>query len=153
MGSFCGFMYLLYRTANVVGWKWPCHSLISLCERVGISAQNIINRLPVLPISSITEVIFVLNAFWTNCNFSWNCFYEWLTLMLDDVLLLTPTCIKQLYQGWTRNAQSSHVWSDYPTVCIIFVQQCTIVFAAEQPQPDAQQQDKSTKMKMDQTAQ
>jgi len=41
------------------------------CEKVGISAQGIVNHLlPVLPISSITkEVVFELNAFRVNCNF------------------------------------------------------------------------------------
>ena len=68
------------------------------CERVGISAQGIVNHiLPALPISSITKgVVFELNAFRVNCNFSWNCFYEWLTLMVDDVLPLTRTAIKSL---------------------------------------------------------
>ena len=68
------------------------------CEQVRISAQDIINRLlPVLPISSITKgVVFELNAFQVNCNFSWNCFYEWLTLMANDALPLTLTAVKSL---------------------------------------------------------
>jgi len=66
------------------------------CDRAGISAEDIVNhRLPVLPISSITKgVVFELNTFRTNLNFSWNCFYEWLTLIRGDVLPLTTACIK-----------------------------------------------------------
>ena len=66
------------------------------CEQVGISAQGIVNHLlPVLPISLITKgVVFELNAFRVNCNFSWNCFYEWLTLMANDALPLTLTAVK-----------------------------------------------------------
>ena len=68
------------------------------CEQVGIFAQGIVNHLlPVLPISSITKgVVFELNAFRVNCNFSWNCFYEWLTLMANDALPLTLTAVKSL---------------------------------------------------------
>ena len=68
------------------------------CEQVEISAQGIINYLlPVLPISSITKgVVFELNAFQMNCNFSWNRFYEWLTLMANDALPLTMTAVKSL---------------------------------------------------------
>lgn len=68
------------------------------CEQVGISAQGIVNHLlPVLPISSITKgVVFELNAFRVNCNFSWNCFYEWLTLMANDALPLTLVAVKSL---------------------------------------------------------
>ena len=66
------------------------------CEQVGITAQGIVKReLPVLPISSITKgVILELNTFRSNSNFSWNCFYEWLKLILDDVLPVTPASIK-----------------------------------------------------------
>jgi len=65
-------------------------------DQARISTQDIVNhRLPVLLISSITKgVVFELNTFRTNRNFSWNCFYEWLTLMNDDALPLTTTCIK-----------------------------------------------------------
>ena len=61
------------------------------CEQVGISAQGIVNRqLPVLPIFSITKgVVFELTAI--SCGI---CFYEWLKLILDDALLLTPSCVK-----------------------------------------------------------
>ena len=65
------------------------------CEQVGISAQGIVNHLlPVLPISK--GVVFELNAFRVNCNFSWSCFYEWLTLMANDALPLTLTAVKSL---------------------------------------------------------
>ena len=66
------------------------------CEQVGITAQGIVTReLPVLPISSITKgVVLELNTFRFNCNFSWNYFYEWLKLILDDVLPVTPASIK-----------------------------------------------------------
>ena len=67
-------------------------------EQVEISAQGIINYLlPVLPISLITKgVVFELNAFRVKCNFSWNYFYEWLTLMANDALPLTLTAVKSL---------------------------------------------------------
>ena len=94
-------MCLLCRIDSVNCWLEMALSLPYLgenCERVGISAQGIVNHiLPVLPISSITKgVVFELNAFRVNCNFSWNCFYDWLTLMVDDVLPLTLTAIKSL---------------------------------------------------------
>ena len=68
------------------------------CEQVRISAQGVVNHLlPILPISSITKgVVFELNAFRMNCNFSWNCFYEWLTLMANDALPLTLMAVKSL---------------------------------------------------------
>ena len=70
------------------------------CEQVGISAQGIVNHfLPVLPILLIPKgVIFELNTFQVNCNFSWNCncFYEWLTLMANDALPLTLMAVKSL---------------------------------------------------------
>ena len=93
-------MYLLFRIDNVVSWRWPCHCLtlentVSRCE---ISAQGIGNHLlPVLPISLITKgVVFELNAFQMNCNFSWNCFYECLTLMANAVLPLMMTAVESL---------------------------------------------------------
>ena len=66
------------------------------CEQVGISAQGIVNHLlPILPISLITKgVVFELNAFRGNCNFSWNCFYEWLTLIANGTLPLTLVAVK-----------------------------------------------------------
>ena len=68
------------------------------CEQVGISAQGIVNHLlPVLLISLITKgVVFELNVFRVNCSLSWNCFYEWLTLMANDALPLTLTAVKSL---------------------------------------------------------
>ena len=73
------------------------HYLGEHCEQAEISAQGIVNHLvSVLPNSSITEgVVFELNAFRVNCNFSWSCFYEWLTLMANDELTLV-TAVKSL---------------------------------------------------------
>ena len=112
-------MYLLYRTASVIGWKWPCHCLIiiSLCERVRISAQDIVNRLPVLPISSITKD--TINT----------------RMYKATVLRLNKKC------------------SEFSCVIRLSYYFCSTVSAAEQPQPDAKQQGRSTKMKMHQTAQ
>ena len=68
------------------------------CNQVEISAQGIVNHfLPVLPIFLIAKgVIFELNAFQVNCNFSSNYFYEWLTLMANDALPLTLMAVKLL---------------------------------------------------------
>ena len=81
------------------------------CEQVEISAQGIVNHfLPVLPISLITKgVIFELNAFQLNCNFSWNSYYEWLTLMANDALPLTLMAVKSLVFGLNKkHSEPSH---------------------------------------------
>jgi len=63
-----------------------------------------------LPISSITKgVVFELNTFRANHKFLRNCFYEWLKLILDDLLPITPACIKAAVSRLSkRSSELSH---------------------------------------------
>ena len=90
-------MYLLFRINSVVGWRWPYHclTLVNTMNKLESLLRTLLHLLPVLPISSITKGADVkLNEFRVNCNFLWNFFYEWLTLLVNDALPLILMAVK-----------------------------------------------------------